>query len=874
MDKKKHSPFYKREFFYPAVRIYSLLFLFFSVACSNHDATQDESGFGTGSRHWIGPDYWANPLQDWEMQDGSVICNVAKPGRNLHHLSYEVNGRPGNFRTTVEVKVLNDLPPGKDNWVGFEIGKKGKFDDYRDDAIYGKGIKTGITTSGRVFARNDVTEVTGTESINAELLKNGLSLSVIIDHIDGGNAQMTFNVARLSGEIISSLKFNDWEGSEYQGSFALVSHFTPPDRKTVHPGAAFTNWQSEGSKLVYDKTRRLGPLLFAQYTQQQAEVKMSVQMMPVGANDGKEVWLEMLNDEQWVKIGTSEIDPGSRTAHFRFVNPSPVSDTPYRVCYTYQDRHTMSTDTLMGTIRAEPGKKDEVVIAALSCNRDLGFPAKDLVQAIKYHHPDLLFFGGDQIYEGNGGFGTQRTPTDKATLDYLRKWYQFGWAFGELTNHFPTVTIPDDHDVYHGNLWGEAGRPVPDSLGQGAKAQDYGGYKMPAEWVNMVQKSQTWHLPDPIDPEPVQQGIKVYFTELRYGGVSFAILEDRKWKSAPKNLLPEADIYNGWPLNTMWDARTQSNTDKATLLGDRQQRFLEDWSKDWSGGAWMKVLLSQTIFHNIGTLPKSAVNDNVVPKLKIMKPGEYPPDDRPVSDFDTNGWPQQGRDRAIKTLRKAFAFHIAGDQHLGSTSQYGVEGYSDGGYAFCVPAISNIWPRRWFPFRSGIDPFPTNPRVTGGFLDGFGNKMTVHAVANPVSTGQEPFELYDRAAGYGIVRLNRNTRDIVMECWPRFQDLSKGTGVQYPGWPIRINQLDNYGKKAVAHLPEIEVEGMENPVIEVISESGGELIYSVRIKGRSFQAKVFDTGTYTVRLGDPDVEMKVVKNIKPGSNEKIRFSFK
>ena len=31
-----------------------------------------------------------------------------------------------------------------------------------------------------------------------------------------------------------------------------------------------------------------------------------------------------------------------------------------------------------------------------------------------------------------------------------------------------------------------------------------------------------------------------------YGGISFAIIEDRKFKSAPKQMLPEAKINNGW----------------------------------------------------------------------------------------------------------------------------------------------------------------------------------------------------------------------------------------------------------------------------------------------------------------------------------------
>jgi len=43
----------------------------------------------------------------------------------------------------------------------------------------------------------------------------------------------------------------------------------------------------------------------------------------------------------------------------------------------------------------------------------------------------------------------------------------------------------------------------------------------------MVQRQQTWHLPDPVDPAPVAQGIGVFFTRLVVGGLDCAILEDR-----------------------------------------------------------------------------------------------------------------------------------------------------------------------------------------------------------------------------------------------------------------------------------------------------------------------------------------------------------
>ena len=48
--------------------------------------------------------------------------------------------------------------------------------------------------------------------------------------------------------------------------------------------------------------------------------------------------------------------------------------------------------------------------------------------------------------------------------------------------------------------------------------------------------------------------------------------------------------------------------------------------------------------------------------------------------------------------------------------------------------------------------------------------------------GHEPTRLYDRAPGYGIVRLERATRRITVECWPRWVDPSQ-SDEQYPVGP-------------------------------------------------------------------------------------------
>ncbi|MCK4701416.1 MAG: hypothetical protein KAT38_13820, partial [Bacteroidales bacterium] len=96
-------------------------------------------------------------------------------------------------------------------------------------------------------------------------------------------------------------------------------------------------------------------------------------------------------------------------------------------------------------------------------------------------------------------------------------------------------------------------------------------------------------------------------------------------------------------------------------------------------------------------------------------------------------------------------------------------------------------------------------------------------------------------------------------------------------WPVKINQLDNYGKKAVAYLPEIVVEGITNPVIQVINETNKEIVYTLRINGNTFRPKVFREGKYTIKVSDPDKDLekvlKEVASVSKDSDEQITIEF-
>ena len=829
---------------------YLLLCLLAVAGCSSQ-STSFESDWGNSTdRPWIGPDYWSNPLQDWRLQAGRL--ENFRPGgdRNVFLLTLDVGNGEGNLAMSVRLGRMEDSTEPLDvGWAGFRLGIRGSFDDYRDSAVRGVGLNCGISADGRLFIGN----LESAASPLADAFDEAATLALDAQPA-GAGYRLTLR-AEAGGETQEVSR--DVDSGWLVGGLALVSSSapvgdSPPDEQAIRetgwslkPGTRaggtmrvwFDDWRVSGSKLSAHPDRALGPIMFAMHTLSKGVLKLNAMIAPVGT-DGGEATLEIL-DGGWKHVTTAAIDPEARTATFRVADWNGAVDTPYRV--------TFAGAVWEGTVRKDPVDKEEVVVAAFTGNNDLGFPHADIVRNMQFHKPDVMAFTGDNIYERVGEYGIVREPTDLAILDYLRKWYIFGWEYGELLRDIPAVALPDDHDVYQGNIWGAAGR---EANGYGKPGQDQGGYVMDPRFVHVVQTTQTGNMPDPYDPTPVEQGIAVYYTDWLYGGVSFAIIEDRKWKDSATALLPNSGIVNGWAADSSYDARKSSDNPDFPLLGERQEQFLEAWAKDWDG-AWMKAAISQTIFANVCTLPKGTTTDAVTGRLRVNAPGEYPEGEEPVQDHDSNGWPQSGRDRAVRLLRKAAAVHIAGDQHLGSTIQYGVDEWNDSSWAICVPSVANIFPRRWFPSEDGRNRQPGAPRNTGEFLDGFGNKITIHAVSNPQANGIEPTALFHRAPGYGIVKFRRADRTIEFANWPRWINASEPDAKPYPGWPIQISQIES-GLPRGFRLPPIDAGPATNPVVQVIDESNGEIVFTFRIKGTAFTPTVRRPGSYTVRVIDTE----------------------
>ena len=71
------------------------------------------------TRTWLGPEFWANPLQDWRRAGNRIECVSAGGDRNVFWLVREIS--PKSFRMSVRTGRIS----GDKGWVGFRTGMRG-----------------------------------------------------------------------------------------------------------------------------------------------------------------------------------------------------------------------------------------------------------------------------------------------------------------------------------------------------------------------------------------------------------------------------------------------------------------------------------------------------------------------------------------------------------------------------------------------------------------------------------------------------------------------------------------------------------------------------------------------------------------------------
>ncbi|MGW8181859.1 MAG: hypothetical protein ACWGQW_24280, partial [bacterium] len=249
------------------------LVLLLAVSCSRNVFYFSSSIPEETTRYWIGPEYWANRLQDWRIHEGRIECLAADmPLRAVHLLTRSLGETTGDLRMSVRTGPIAKEGIARSAWHGFLVGAGSLDLEYRARALIhhgsgqGGGLVAGIDGAGQIVFLDNENGLLPLPSITRS------GAPVPVDENKGIELQLflrpqrdafALTVAALepeTGEILQEATVFGIQGSRLTGSLALASHGKADDSG---PAVWFDDWQVSGSKVEIHDERKFGPILCA-----------------------------------------------------------------------------------------------------------------------------------------------------------------------------------------------------------------------------------------------------------------------------------------------------------------------------------------------------------------------------------------------------------------------------------------------------------------------------------------------------------------------------------------------------------------------------------------------------------------------------------
>ena len=220
-----------------------------TTACASEFASEFSE---QADQVWIGADYWANPMEDWAIQNGRLVCRGGG-NRNVALLTRHVTST-GPWEMSVR---FGQVQQGKaTGTVGFRLGIQDEVEDYRAAALRGQGLDVGVDVRTRSLFIGNTTggSYSKSESLEGWTLKvsgkpAGNQYTVVLTALDGTGKRQASIDATIPADRV-------------EGLVALVNNHRAKDR----PAFWFADWTLNGTGVVAHGDRAWGPILWTMHT--------------------------------------------------------------------------------------------------------------------------------------------------------------------------------------------------------------------------------------------------------------------------------------------------------------------------------------------------------------------------------------------------------------------------------------------------------------------------------------------------------------------------------------------------------------------------------------------------------------------------------
>lgn len=597
-------------------------------------------------RNQISENFWANRLQDWQLNKGRIECiNTSLPLRTLHLLPYTISSDSGTVKISMKIgSIKKNDSLTKHDYAGLILGAGALTDDFRKRAFIHQthtksgGIIAAVNGMGKlIFIDNETGEflnLAAAEEIKTPIFSTqGLYMQIKL-YPEGETYSLNFSIVKeTEEEVLSHAKVMNIPKEKIEGNIAFVVNSPQNNCKS---GIWFQDFKLSGTKLNYNENSKISPIIGAFYNYFNKQVHLKAQLMPPGFNSDNKVRLEISEYEkdEWKQIAEQEIDSVSYTADFSFKLKKHNTIYNYRLIYSEKDdkgktkeffyegliknkqKNTLKLTVIKNTSRMLP--TTSWVTKPNNKNR-FSLPDSTLSEMLINDKSDFYMFQGELIDKSGFIENSGSKLLQNLKLNYLYELYKWHLSFSEITKNHSCLLLLKDDFLENRNNENEFNLNLSET-----------------EYLKkLICKTQ--HSPE-IECSSQNQ----LLSSFSIGGVNFAYIPEAKREKSDSLLL--VNRYLNKPDSFMLS----------------RKRELKKWALNWDNSELKAIITSEPI-SSLETLNSRKTN------IKYNK-------NKDIIDY----------------AQKTFSVIISSSD-TSSFFKYGIKKYADASYSYIAPAsISSL----------------------------------------------------------------------------------------------------------------------------------------------------------------------------------------